>query len=101
MVYLDADGDPLDGSGRYTLTFAQEPPCDAFWSVTMYDVPDFYLVANPIHRYSIGDRTSGLHRGDDGSLTIHMQAEAPADPAARANWLPTPEGAFRPILRMY
>lgn len=101
MVYLDGDGDPLDGSGRYTLTFAQEPPCDAFWSVTMYDVPDFYLVANPIHRYSIGDRTPGLHRGADGSLAIHMQAEAPADPAARANWLPTPEGAFRPILRMY
>jgi hypothetical protein len=67
----------------------------------MYDVPDFYLVANPIHRYSIGDRTPDLHRGGDGSLTIHMQAEAPADPAARANWLPTPEGAFRPILRMY
>ena len=30
---------------------------DAFWSLTMYDVPDFYLVANPIDRYSIGDRT--------------------------------------------
>jgi hypothetical protein len=33
---------------------------DAFWSLTMYDVPDFYLVANPIDGYSIGDRTSGL-----------------------------------------
>ena len=26
----------------------------------MYDVPEFYLVANPIDRYSIGDRTPGL-----------------------------------------
>ncbi|MBS1892292.1 MAG: DUF1254 domain-containing protein [Actinobacteria bacterium] len=101
MVYLDGDGDPLDGTGRYTLTFAEEPPCGAFWSVTMYDTPDFYLVANPIGRYSIGDRTPGLRRGEDGSLTIHMQAEAPEEPAARANWLPTPGGAFRPILRMY
>jgi hypothetical protein len=28
----------------------------------MYDLPDFYLVANPIGRYSIGDRTPGLRR---------------------------------------
>ena len=39
---------------------------DAFWSLTMYDVPDFYLVANPIDRYSIGDRTPGLQAGPDG-----------------------------------
>ena len=25
----------------------------------------------------------------------------PADPVARANWLPTPAGPFRPLLRMY
>jgi hypothetical protein len=30
-----------------------------------------------------------------------MQREEPADPEQRANWLPTPDGAFRPILRMY
>ncbi len=30
-----------------------------------------------------------------------MQRDEPADPAARANWLPTPAVAFRPILRMY
>jgi hypothetical protein len=101
MVYLDGDGDPLDGANRYTLTFAEDPPCGAFWSVTMYDTPDFYLVANPIDRYSIGDRTAGLVRGEDGSLTIHLRAEAPEDAVARANWLPTPVGAFRPILRMY
>ena len=67
----------------------------------MYDTPDFYLVENPIDRYSIGDRTPGLIRGDDGSLTIRMQRDEPTEPMARANWLPTPPGVFRPILRMY
>ena len=38
----------------------------AFWSITMYDLRDFYLVANPIGRYSIGDRTPGLRRDADG-----------------------------------
>ena len=101
MVYVDGDGDPLDGGHRYTLRFAVPPPCRAFWSVTMYDLPDFYLVENPIDRYSIGDRTPGLHQADDGSLTIVIQRDAPGDPDERANWLPTPTGRFRPILRMY
>jgi len=73
----------------------------AFWSLTMYDVPNYYLVANPIKRYSIGDRTPGIQYEADGSLVITMSREEPADPRARANWLPTPEGDFRPVLRMY
>jgi hypothetical protein len=64
-------------------------------------VPDFYLVENPIDRYSIGDRTPGLVAGEDGSLVIRMQRGRPDDEAAAANWLPTPEGLFRPILRVY
>ena len=60
MVYVDGDGEQLDGRHRYELRFTTAPPVGAFWSVTMYDTPDFYLVANPIDRYSIGDRTPGL-----------------------------------------
>ena len=101
MAWDDGDGRPLDGSKSYRVRFAEDPPCAAFWSVTMYDTPDSFLVDNPIDRYSIGDRTEGLVRAEDGSLTIHMQREEPADPEARANWLPTPAGAFRPILRIY
>lgn len=101
MIYDDADGRALGGAHRYELRFATPPPCGAFWSVTMYDTPDFYLVDNPIGRYSIGDRTPGLHTGADGSLTIALQHDEPVDPELRANWLPTPAGAFRPLLRIY
>jgi hypothetical protein len=101
MVYVDGDGQPLDGERGYELRFATPPPCGAFWSVTMYDTPGFYLVENPIDRYSIGDRTPGLHTAPDGSLTIVMQRDEPGDPARRANWLPTPAGPFRPLLRVY
>jgi hypothetical protein len=100
IVWVDADGNPLDGTKRYELRLPIQPPVDAFWSLTMYDVPDFYLVANPIERYSIGDRTPGLKTADDGSLVIYMQHESPG-PDDESNWLPTPAGAFRPILRMY
>ena len=101
MVYQDADGNRLNGGSRYQLRFGQTPPVGAFWSVTMYDTPDFFLVANPIGRYSIGDRTPGLHAAADGSLTIFIQRDEPQDPQKRANWLPAPDGDFRPILRMY
>jgi hypothetical protein len=98
MTYTDADGDQLDGRHRYTLTFGQDPPVDAFWSITMYDLPDFYLVANPIGRYSIGDRTPGLRRDSDGSLTIVIQHDPPAE---TRNWLPAPAAPFRPLMRLY
>jgi hypothetical protein len=101
MVYQDGDGQQLNGAHRYTLRFERTPPVGAFWSVTMYDTPDFYLVANPIGRYSIGDRTPGLRTAEDGSLSIVMQRDEPSAPAEKANWLPTPAGDFRPILRMY
>jgi len=98
MTYVDADGDQLDGRNRYTLTFDQDPPVDAFWSITMYDLPEFYLVANPIGRYSIGDRTPGLRRDSGGSLTIVIQHEQPSD---TSNWLPAPAAPFRPLMRLY
>lgn len=98
MTYTDGDGDQLDGHNRYTLTLEQDPPVDAFWSITMYSLPDFYLVANPIDRYSIGDRTPGLRRDADGSLTIVIQHQPPPD---ISNWLPAPAAPFRPLMRLY
>jgi hypothetical protein len=99
MAWTDADGNPLDGAhNRYELRLSPPPPVDAFWSLTMYDASDFYLVANPIDRYSIGDRTPGLATNDDGSVSIYIQRGAPDK---RSNWLPTPDGRFRPLMRMY
>ncbi|WP_448003551.1 DUF1254 domain-containing protein [Agromyces bauzanensis] len=100
-VYTDADGEQLNGARAYELRLAELPPADAFWSITMYSMPEYHLVANPIRRYSIGDRTPGLVVADDGSLVIRMQHERPDDETAAANWLPTPEGDFRPMLRVY
>ena len=100
-VYVDADGRQLSGANAYELRLTELPPADAFWSLTMYSMPEFFLVENPIDRYSIGDRTPGIVMGDDGSLVIRMQHERPDDETAAANWLPTPEGDFRPLLRIY
>ncbi len=101
QTFEDADGAQLNGGHRYQIHFEHLPPVDAFWSLTMYDLPNYYLVANPIDRYSVGDRTPGIEYGENGSLTITIQHDEPADGIERSNWLPAPEGDFRPILRMY
>ena len=101
MAWNDGDGHRLDGTRSYTLRFEAPPPVDAFWSLTMYDMPHYQLVDNPAGRYSIGDRTPDLHYDRDDSLTVYLQPERPADRAEAANWLPTPPGPFRPVLRMY
>lgn len=97
-----SDGQPLTGAHRYQLHFPAEalPPARFFWSATMYSLPDRFLVANPINRYAIGDRTKGLHYNDDGSLTIEIANEPPAvdEPV---NWLPAPEGPFTVVIRVY
>lgn len=99
----DADGAALHGGRRYRMRFApgQLPPVDAFWSITLYRTSDYFLVANPIERYSIGDRTPGLVRDADGGLTLALQHTAPLDAVARANWLPAPEDGFFLCLRAY
>ncbi len=99
---VSADGEALDGSRRYRLHFAPEalPPAHSFWSVTMYSLPDRVLVANPIDRYAIGDRTKGLQHDEDGSLAILISHDAP-DQALQASWLPAPAGPFTLVLRVY
>ncbi len=99
----DASGALLSGEHRYTIHFepGQLPPVDAFWSITLYRASDYFLVGNPIDRYSIGDRTAGLVPDADGGLTLTIAQTAPSDATARANWLPAPEDRFFLCLRAY
>ena len=101
----DSNGRPLDGAQRYRFRLISEPPAKAFWSVTMYDTSydgtAGFLVENPIGRYLINSTTDGLVLGEDGSLTMHIQRDQPDTVEGVANWLPTPEGPFYLVLRIY
>lgn len=100
-VAQDGSGRPLLGNNRYVIRFQPGglPPVKAFWSITLYN-PLFNLVANPIGRYAVGDR-SGLKTDADGGLTIYVQRDSPG-PDKESNWLPTPpEGRFLMFLRAY
>jgi len=98
--YTDSDGKILNGSNKYVVKLDREPPVNRFWSLTMYNAADKMLVENPIQRYKVGTDTQGLKKGTDGSITIAVQNEQPAE-ATDVNWLPAPKGDFYVILRLY
>jgi hypothetical protein len=100
---IDANGQKLTGANRYTLRFApgQLPPVNAFWSLTMYELPASLLVANPINRYLINSpMLPQLKRDADGGLTLLIQNESPGKDK-EANWLPAPKGPFAMYMRLY
>jgi hypothetical protein len=99
----DADGVLFDGSkASYELNFTKDqiPPAKNFWSLTMYKLPQRWLVDNPINRYSIGSATPGVKTGKDGALTLHIGAKSPGKDK-ESNWLPAPDGPFWMVLRTY
>lgn len=116
-IYMSATstrtGAGLNGSTHsYEVRFDSAkalPPVgrDGFWSITVYNSSHF-LVANPIHRYSIGNHMPGLVRGPHGSVTIVLSAKDPTSVASTgkpsrddANWLPAPAAPFEAVLRIY
>ena len=100
---IDADGQKLEGTRRYAVRFApgQLPPVNAFWSLTMYELPASLLVANPLNRYLLNSPMLPQFKKDaDGGLTLYVQNESPgAD--KEANWLPAPKGPFVMFMRLY
>lgn len=102
--FTDGKGQPVNGATHnYTLHFAKGklPPAQAFWSLTMYDGASKLLVDNPIERYLINSRMIyGLQADPDDGITLYLQHTSPGK-ARESNWLPTPEGPFYAILRVY
>ncbi len=100
---LDADGEELDCSKHnYIVHFnANEiPPVKAFWSLTMYKLPEQLLIENEINRYVIGSATKELKYNNDGSLDIYIQKDNPGK-EKESNWLPAHNGKFSLQARMY
>jgi len=98
---LDTEGRPLDGRQRYVLHFAKDafPKVQAYWGLTIYQLPQRLLYPNAAGRWTINSIDHGLQYNPDGSLDIYIQREAPA--GHEANWLPSPDGGFQLIFRAY
>jgi hypothetical protein len=100
---FDADGEEFDGSKHaYILHFGADEllPAKAFWSLTMYKLPEQLLVENEINRYVISSATEGLKYNEDGSLDVYIQKDEPGK-EKESNWLPAYNGKFSLQSRIY
>ena len=80
------------------MLFRSPPVLDkGFWSVTAYGNDDF-LIANPLDRYCVNDR-SDFQLNDDGSLDILLTANT--DTGSDLYVLPTAEDGFHLYMRIY
>jgi hypothetical protein len=100
---VDANGKPLSGAANYVLRFAagQLPPVNAFWSLTMYELPASLLTENPINRYLVNSpMLPKMKKDKDGGYTIYVQHASPGKDK-ESNWLPAPAGPFFVVMRLY
>jgi hypothetical protein len=100
----DADKGLLSGDNAYEIRFPADAlpssEVNAFWSMTLYSVPDYRVVDNPMKRYNLGSQ-SPLKKNADGSLSIWVGSTRPKG-ALASNWLPSPTGkGFALTIRMY
>ena len=96
-ILLDKNGEEMKGSnGTYTVT-TEEPPVDAFWSITVYDTGrGGYLHPNDDDRYHINN-TAAVPK-DDGTVTFLFKQKCET---ADLNCLEVPAGRFDLTTRYY
>lgn len=95
----DASGARVSGRSTYRLHFPADglPPNGAFWSLAATDAVG-YLVHTPTGRSSVNSH-SDLVGNADGSMDIVLRADPPT--GSDRNWLATPSGRFKLMLRAY
>ena len=94
----------LNGNNTYKIVFSKDElpdlMADAFWSITLYNTPDYHVAKNALNKYNVNNMTK-LNKNKDGSLTIWAGPELPKG-AFRENWIPTEKGReFVLTFRLY
>ncbi|WP_435307677.1 DUF1214 domain-containing protein [Sebaldella termitidis] len=94
----------LNGNNTYKIVFSKDElpdlMADAFWSITLYNTPDYHVAKNALNKYNVNNMTK-LNKNKDGSLTIWVGPELPKG-ASRENWIPTEKGReFVLTFRLY
>jgi hypothetical protein len=104
MGFLDAKGEPFDGSKTYKVVLPEGIPARAFWSFTLYDNQTRSMLQTPQRYPRAGSQSypsPAAKAAKDGSTTIWFAPKQPKG-VARGNWIQTdPDKGWFTILRLY
>ena len=100
---VSSDGNPLNAQNDYviSMTKAELPPANGFWSLTLYDTENGFFIPNDYKKYSVGEN-AGMKLDADGGIKIYVSSVKP-DGVPLENWLPInrKDQGIDIILRVY
>ena len=85
--FLDANGQPFDGSKTYRLHLPPNVPVSDFWAVTLYDTQTRSMLQTSQRFPTVGSQTEGMKKNADGSYDIYFAPKAPK--GQEGNWVQT------------
>ncbi|MGL3211848.1 DUF1254 domain-containing protein [Bradyrhizobium sp. BR 1433] len=99
-AFVDAKGNPLDGTKTYRLHMPPHIPAKEFWSFTAYDNQTRSMLQTDQQFPAVGSLTKGLLVNADGSVDVYFSPKAPA--GKENNWIQTVPGkGWNTLLRLY
>ena len=99
-AFVDAKGQPFDGSKTYRLHLPPNIPAKQFWSLVLYDNQTRSMLQTDQQFPSIGSQKKGVVSNPDTSVDVYFGPKAPA--GKEGNWVQTwPGKGWNIILRLY
>ncbi|UCF38873.1 MAG: DUF1214 domain-containing protein [Acidobacteriota bacterium] len=92
-----ADGEALGGDGHYEIRIDPKGLIrdkSGYWSITLYNMEDRYLISNPQGRYSITSYTAAAN--SDGTYTVRTNPDGKGE-----NAIPTMKKPVYAVMRVY
>lgn len=100
MAFVDANGEPLDGSKTYHVHLPPNVPAKNFWSFVAYDNQTRSMLQSDERFPSIGSQDKSVITNADTSVDVYFGPKAP--PGKESNWVQTVPGkGYNLILRLY
>jgi len=99
-AYLDAAGNPYDGSKTYKVNVPPNPPAKDFWSFTLYDNQTRAMLQTDQQFPGIDNNKPGMIQNKDGSYDIYFGPKVPK--GQENNWIQTVPGkGWNTLFRLY
>jgi hypothetical protein len=99
-LFLDKDGNQLDGAKTYSITLPKDIPAKNFCSIVAYDNQTRSMLQTDQQFPAIDSIRGGFAANDDGSTTIYLGPKAPD--GKEGNWIQTiPSKGWNALFRLY